>query len=311
MFIQKMVATIIISICILIANPAFARTIKVDQSGDGDCLNIQTGLDIAEPDDRIVVGPGIYEESIVINKNILLNGSGPNYTTIKGASNGITVNENIICSIVGFTVTSGDSGIFLNRNSRTTIKNNCIISNGSHGVYMTANNGGSSGSLETLIINNTIAYNSRSGIASNNYYQSHPECNIINNIISFNGEYGIALYGADKNIFYNNVYSNISANYIGCEKGTGDNSVNPSFIDSPGGDFALSSSSLCINSGRPGSADADPDGTRNDMGAYAGPDAVAFWPYIENGPVVTEMSINPGSVPKGSTITITAEGRVQ
>ena len=82
-------------------------------------------------------------------------------------------------------------------------------------------------------------------------------------------------------------------------------------MDIATGNYLLLSVSPCINTGRTGAAYNDPDGTRNDMGAYAGPDAVAFWPYIENGPVVTELSINPGSVPKGSTITITAEGRVQ
>jgi len=77
------------------------------------------------------------------------------------------------------------------------------------------------------------------------------------------------------------------------------------------GNYVLQSTSSCINSGIPGEPYNDPDGTRNDMGAYSGPFSAAFWPYIPNGPVVTEISLTPASVPRGGTITINAKGRVQ
>lgn len=50
---------------------------------------------------------------------------------------------------------------------------------------------------------------------------------------------------------------------------TGNIGVNPLFISS--GDFHLQSSSPCIDTGNPATQYNDPDGSRNDMGAYGGP----------------------------------------
>jgi len=119
------------------------------------------------------------------------------------------------------------------------------------------------------------------------------------------------LYVNSYTISYNNVYSNTSANYSGVNAGTGDISQNPLFIDSSNGNFALQSTSPSIDTGRPGSADADPDGTRNDMGAYGGPDAASFWPYPAGAPIITNLTATPTSVPKGGTITINATGEIR
>ncbi len=58
-------------------------------------------------------------------------------------------------------------------------------------------------------------------------------------------------------------YSNI----MGGLTGNGNIDDNPLFVDATTGDFQLTSSSPCIDSGDPGSP-IDPDGTRCDMGAY-------------------------------------------
>lgn len=113
-----------------------------------------------------------------------------------------------------------------------------------------------------------------------------------------------------ENISYNNVYFN-TTNYYSCTAGTGDISLNPYFIDQAAGNYALQSTSPSIDKGIPGEPYNDPDGTRNDMGAYSGPNAAAFWPYIPRGPVVTEVDLTPASIPRGGTLTIRANGRVQ
>jgi hypothetical protein len=53
--------------------------------------------------------------------------------------------------------------------------------------------------------------------------------------------------------------------------GTGNLSQDPRFVDADGGDFTLDTFSPCIDAGDPAAAFDDPDGTRNDMGGYGGP----------------------------------------
>lgn len=53
----------------------------------------------------------------------------------------------------------------------------------------------------------------------------------------------------------------------------GNISADPLFIDLENGDFRLRPGSPCINSGNPDPIYDDPDGSRNDIGAYGGPEA--------------------------------------
>ncbi len=249
-----------------------------------------------------MVYPGRYEEAVVIDKDLDLIGSGPQVTIIYSSSNGITVNTGRKTTILGFTITSANIGISLGPSCNSTIRNNVIVGNGDHGIQFDSAD-------TTTVTNNLISYNAKTGIMSSGYLWSNTY--IHNNIISNNGSYGLFLNNGIETISYNNVYSNASGNYTYCSAGTGDISLNPEFIDYASGNFALKSTSPCINVGRPGSADADPDGTRNDMGAYGGPDAASFWPYPPGAPIITSLTATPTSVPQGSPITINATGEIQ
>jgi hypothetical protein len=88
-------------------------------------------------------------------------------------------------------------------------------------------------------------------------------------------------------------------------------SIDPEFIDPDTGDLRLSASSQCRNAGTPDQAMRNPDGSRNDMGAYGGPYAAGFYNGYGSGPVVTDLHVTPGSVPLGGTINITATGTAQ
>lgn len=57
----------------------------------------------------------------------------------------------------------------------------------------------------------------------------------------------------------------------GIEFGTGNFSLPPRFTDAENGDFRLAGDSPCIDAGSPEESHDDPDGSRNDLGAYGGP----------------------------------------
>lgn len=73
---------------------------------------------------------------------------------------------------------------------------------------------------------------------------------------------------ADYNTGYDNTQGSTSG-YV--TLGYANTTQNPMFTNGSGGDFTLQTWSPCRNSGNPDSSLNDPDGTRNDKGAYGGP----------------------------------------
>jgi len=282
------------------AGPADSATITVKQLGGGDYTSITEAINNAFADDKIEVYAGRYEEAVVIDKDLNLVGAGPQVTTIASLSHGIVVKSLVVVTIEGFEITSTGNGIYLEPDGNATIRNNCIVNNIGMGIRFY---GGST----TSIINNTIHNNGAGGI--NNNENSGVNVNIFNNIVTNNEGYGLFMRHATVSISHNDVFGN-TTNYHYCAAGAGDITENPRFIDA-NSNYVLRSDSPCINAGRSGSVDADPDGSRNDMGAYGGPYAASFWPYPPGAPIVTNLTATPTSVPKGEPITINAVGEIK
>ena len=145
--------------------------------------------------------------------------------------------------------------------SNSEISNNLIIGNheGIRGFDGT----------NVSILNNTIAYNNMSGIASG---PGLVPLAIKNNIIVFNGV-GIGTDGTLPTIQYNDVYGNVQGsyneNYQGISDQTGSNgnkSADPSFVNSTAGNYQLASFSPCINIGT--NVGIPYSGNSADMGAF-------------------------------------------
>jgi len=129
------------------------------------------------------------------------------------------------------------------------------------------------------ILNNTIVFQDNNGVLIhfNNYGL------VRNNVIAFNDGCGIGSYWfEDGQVIthdYNDVYSNDS-DYCGwMTPDTTEFSLDPLFVNSTIKDFHLQPTSPCRDAGHPDSIYNDPDGTRNDIGAFGGPGA-ADWMII-------------------------------
>lgn len=298
------------------AADAQAVTMSVKQFGCGAeaaCYGTLNGaMAVVQDGDTVKVYPGTYEEAIVISKSIVLQGAGPQFTTISGVQDAITVENTAHATISGFTIqSSAGNGIYIKKGSSLVlaIKNNSIVGNAGSGVNSDYNKYGT-----ITIVNNVISYNAGNGVRIYDYYNDGNAVNVASNIIAKNGGYGIffdcyfhecSSYKASSN----DLFANTSASTNSSSGATisANLSLDPLFIDATNGNYALQSSSPCKNAGSPGAA--DPDGTNNDMGAFGGPGAAAFWPYPQGAPVITNLTATPSSVQKGGTITITATGQ--
>jgi parallel beta-helix repeat protein len=154
----------------------------------------------------------------------------------------------------------------------TPVINNCVIyGNGTSGIHCEDRS-------DATIVNNTIYGNGYYGIYC--FWNSSPT--IMNNIIANSDLYGIYSHYSSLPVnSYNDVWNNhlsvadsLRFDYYGdyCEPGDGDISSNPMFMDAGTRDFHLNSGSPCIDTGNPDSDYNDSNGSRNDMGAYGGPE---------------------------------------
>ena len=149
-----MKATIIfVFTALFIYSTAFAVVRVVDKSGAGQYTTIQAAINASSTGDTIKVLPGIYDEPLIINKAVVIQGSGYETTIIRSSNNPtITMSAG---KIMWFAITSsgGDgaqimagtitncvvsgctgSGIKFPASSTGSIKNSVIIGNATQGV---------------------------------------------------------------------------------------------------------------------------------------------------------------------------------
>jgi len=246
----------------------------------------------------------------------------------------VTINPQVgNVRIIGFYITNGNKGVEVKVSSHIHIAN-CVIGNSvGDGLYV---NSDYTASVVTQveIYNNVFYRNGASGISFQGCTSLNGVdfcyANIMNNIFLQNHTYGI--WGATSyythvgfanrvTINFNDMYGNSTASYGG-HIGSGQSVVPdpnetpnaPQFVGedtSLGIDMRLQSGSPCRHAGSESTAFNNPDGTRNDQGAYGGPYCATFFESVTDGPFVRQLSIVPGSVPQGSTFSISATAAVR
>ncbi len=225
-----------------------------------------------------------YTSNIVIGSSISVK-SGTvtiegNY--VSGSTNGIT------CSTItasrtncyptvrsNFVASNSRKGIMISENTFAVATNNIVVDNGEAGFYVCLN-------AWPIIANNTIVGNeyglyncgSRSGWL------------FVNNIVVQNSLAGIGCFGLGTGrpaLDCNDVWDN-GTDYSGITAAPSDISEDPLFVGmypDPFGtidnlDFHLEPNSPCTDVGLPGTSYTDPDGSRNDIGAYGGAGAEEY-----------------------------------
>jgi parallel beta-helix repeat protein len=138
------------------------------------------------------------------------------------------------------------------------------------------------------LTNNVVASNGYHGI----HLDNNSEPTILNTIVTSNGRYGmLAENSSTPFLDFNDVWDNgqrlpgePSPNYHGAaasvlEPGPGSLEADPQFVFTTDGDYFLAPGSPCVNAGHPDAQYNDgTDGSRNDMGAYGGPEGANVGP---------------------------------
>jgi len=168
----------------------------VGGSGSGNYSTIQSAIDNSSDGDMIYVYAGIYQETIRIDKSLLLNGEDKNFTIIDGSKNKYVVelyaNDT---KISNFTIQNCSTDGLLIDCSRSIVDNNIIQHNEYLGLAMR--------NSTSAIISNNVFMNNERGLClclccSNTY--------IFNNIIKNNDYCGLYIYLSCNNHVFNNSF---------------------------------------------------------------------------------------------------------
>ena len=294
--------------------PAIPSRNPITINVPADYSTIQAAINAAINGDTIAVNSGTYNENIVINKNIKLignylsvvidgQGKGP-AIRIEGASDfliqRLTVKSKdekaIYCegdklskgTIKNLIIGDSGWGVFSDGNCNLTILNNLIYNNKD-----ASKNAGIG-----ILIKNNFSYEITSEIRNNtiddNYHgiwSENANLKVLNNIITNNlglsNSTGIYHKGnGQSDNTFNNVWQNGFNYRENAKAGSGSLVVYPRFVWPAQRDYRLKTGStdysLCIDAGNPDFVYNDIIYTtrtsRNDMGAYGGPDNIGWNP---------------------------------
>jgi parallel beta-helix repeat protein len=172
------------------------NTLFVGGYGDGNYTTIQSAIDAANWGDTVFVYSGVYNENVVVDKTIKLDGENKNTTIIDGIYDNIVlriVSDNTVIS--GFTIKNSggfkdNAAIYIHSNNTTISK--CIIYRSRTGIRI--NNS------YTTKISNCIFHTNGNGVQAKNSYF----ININNSEFCYSG-IGINLYKS-RDILLENIY---------------------------------------------------------------------------------------------------------
>lgn len=233
--------------------------------------------------------------------------SALSYCRIEGAlDQGLLINSSESPEIFNCRIVNNTGSGLLVQNSSIELKNCFIADNTNHGIILDQ--------AQVTIFNSIISRNQEAGISST---EAQDEITLTNSVIADNERYGIRsasgsvtvrnsilFDNAPSELFTDKSKTQISYSTIGDNTiYTGEGNINddPLFTDRVS--YALTETSPCIDRGNPDTAFNDKffppsfGESRNDMGAYGGPDAGNWYAPLR----IIPESINFGDVTRDSS----------
>ena len=291
----------------LFASILLAETIVVDQTGNGDYYTITDAYNVSTSGDTIFIRSGVYPEGLLdvthtvhfvgVNNYSVTWTFGNNYMVkFTGSSQGSSINN----------ITFSGSYVYVNYQEIPDMEvYNCIFDDSYVKLYDCTVN-----ATNSVFIDNNALYmasgpsnaNLINCIFYNNSTNAFLGCNYldIQNCIFVNCPNNTPSGNNSLSITYSSFYNSEFVD------GYGNISSNPNIVDIANGDYRLQANSPCIDTGNPAGNHNDPDGSRNDMGVYGGPNS---WRGL--GPVITNIQVTPEQLNLGEPINIEATGTVE
>lgn len=320
---------------------SFCATVRQDVAPGGNVYRtIQAAVNSGN--NLIFIYPGVYPENLTVASGVTLKAiDGPLFTCLQASpgSPAVDVSQGTRgVKLIGLSILGGSRGVNVQNTADVTVSNCIIDGAGSAGVYSFWDEEGNP--LTSLTLVNSVVRNTQNGsglvmadtttLRDIGYNAFGHDLVVRNNIITNNSSYGIYAETPCCGFRYQNVDKVlISNNYIlgnlTGQLGPGINVAN-GFVASDtistgptgflgtaigcGFDARLAANSQLIDRGVTDVSFRDPDGTRNDIGPYGGPDSAGFFVSPTDGPVVREILV-PAVVQRGDTVTIQATGAVR
>jgi parallel beta-helix repeat protein len=183
---------------------AFGNVLRVPE----DYPTVQEAINEADEGATIIIAPGTYHESIVINKTLTILGTEGSSSDFDGGGSGIafTIQPDAPGTIIdNVVITNWDQGIFVNNTNNCEIYGNIMYYMGDSGIVIEGNNAADNLIESNVIYSNNIAINLTESSTSNIIY---------NNIIS-NNYCGINMTNSNGNtIYWNSFIDNTYAQVI-------------------------------------------------------------------------------------------------
>jgi parallel beta-helix repeat protein len=183
-----------------------------------DYPTIQAAINNATAGATVIIAPGIYNESIVINKTLTIIGLPGSAPTFNGGGSGIAITLLPGASgsiIAGIVITHWDQGILIIGATNVKIYDNIMELNNCNGITLEGSNAANNLIYSNIFQDNTVAVNLTASSANNTIYKNIISSNNIGlnlessghiiyaNTISEN-QLGINISNSNDNIIYHN-----------------------------------------------------------------------------------------------------------
>jgi len=201
---------------------AFGNVVRITE-------NIQEAIDEASAGATLIIAPGVYYESLVIDKPLTLLGEKGSSPIFSGGGSGIfatLLSGASGSTIAGIVITSWDQGILINDASNCKIYDNIMSEMGSSGIGIEGNNAINNLIYSNIFQDNNVAINLIASSTTNTIYKNIITSNTVGlslqssgNIIYANtisdNDLGIDVTNSANNIIYHNNFANKIENAIG------------------------------------------------------------------------------------------------